>query len=233
MHQPTVLCLQETKVQDSDFPEDAFASEGYRSLYFGQKTYNGVSIHLKDDYEDPQYGFFEPGHDEQKRMISVRCGGIRVVNVYVPQGESPESEKFAYKIKFLSRLRAHLSALQSRDSSVVLVGDFNIAPDERDLYDSQAFKNQVMFHPEEHAVLEELKKAGFHDSLRLHSQEAGHYSWWDYRNGAFWKNRGWRLDHIWITAPLVERCTGVQIDKNERKKSKPSDHVPVTALFDE
>ena len=228
---PDALCLQETKVQDPEFPREAFTEIGYSSHIFGQKTYNGVSIHVKGDAGSIIHGFADEKMNEQKRVISLCLGDIRIVNVYVPQGESTDSAKFVYKLDFLDHLIEYLKELLSREKKIAVLGDFNIAPDERDLYDAAHFQNQVMFHPKEHERLEALKAIGFHDALRLHSQEAGLYSWWDYRNGAFWKNRGFRLDHIWLSERLAPQCTAVTIDRNMRKGKQPSDHVPVIAAL--
>ncbi len=224
---PDALALQETKVQDSEFPLEAFTEAGYSSHVFGQKTYNGVSIHVKEDALELRAGFPDEKMNEQKRIISLRLGDIRIVNVYVPQGESVESAKFTWKLDFLDHLIEYLKELLSREKNIVLLGDFNIAPDERDLYDAEHFQDQVMFHPKEHERLQSLKALGFQDALRLHNQEAGLYSWWDYRNGAFWKNRGFRLDHIWLSEALAPKCSELFIDRNMRKGKQPSDHVPV------
>jgi len=226
---PDALCLQETKVQDPEFPREAFAEIGYFSHVFGQKTYNGVSIHVKGDARDLRTGFADKKMNEQKRVISLCLRDIRIVNVYVPQGESIESAKFAYKLDFLDHLIEYLRDLLSRDERIVLLGDFNIAPDERDLFDAAHFSGQVMFHPEEHKRLEALRALGFKDALRLLNHEAGLYSWWDYRNGAFWKNRGFRLDLIWLSEALAQQCTALTIDRNMRKGKQTSDHVPVVA----
>ncbi|MGV8124400.1 MAG: exodeoxyribonuclease III [Candidatus Xenobiia bacterium LiM19] len=228
---PDALCLQETKVQDGDFPREAFAEAGYSSHILGQKTYNGVSIHTREDAVGILAGFPDEKMNEQKRVISLRLGDIRIVNVYVPQGESIESAKFAYKLDFLDHLIEYLRNLLSRDEKIVLLGDFNIAPDKRDLYDAPHFSGQVMFHQKEHERLEALRALGFKDALRLLNQEAGLYSWWDYRNGAFWKNRGFRLDLIWLSERLAPQCTAVTIDRNMRKGKQPSDHVPVIAAL--
>jgi exodeoxyribonuclease-3 len=224
---PDALALQETKVQDGDFPREAFAETGYSSHILGQKTYNGVSIHTREDAGGILAGFPDERMNEQKRVISVCLGDIRIVNVYVPQGESTESAKFAYKLDFLDHLIEYLRDLLTRDEKIVLLGDFNIAPDDRDLYDADRFRGQVMFHPKEHERLDALRALGFRDALRLLYQEAGLYSWWDYRNGAFWKNRGFRLDLIWLSDALASRCAEVAIDRNMRKGHQPSDHVPV------
>jgi exodeoxyribonuclease III len=235
-NEPDVLCLQETKVQDQDFPKEDFSSLGYESIIYGQKSYNGVSIHVKGmACDEVAYGLPAPSMNEQKRIISLRCGGMRIVNVYVPQGESTESPKFAYKLDFLGHLFHYLAAPIEKEEHVAVLGDFNIAPDERDLFDPEGYRGQVMFHPDEHAALEKIKSLGFKDAFRIHHQESGLYSLWDYQGGAFWKNEGWRIDHIWLSEKLAPRCGSVEIDKSPRKnrKMKPSDHAPVVAVISE
>ncbi|MDQ7824387.1 MAG: exodeoxyribonuclease III [Candidatus Eremiobacteraeota bacterium] len=230
-HGPSVLCLQETKIQDHDFPAGEFSALGYESAWYGQKTYNGVSIHTRGSHSDVRQGLPDAVFNEQKRVISLVYEGITVVNAYIPQGESVESDKFAYKLAFLSQLRDYLSELMAGREHVVLAGDLNIAPDERDLFDAELFRGQVMFHPREHAFLDELRGMGLSDALRIHSGGGGIYSWWDYRGGAFWKNQGIRLDHLWISPSLAPFCSGVTVDTSERKRKKPSDHTPVTATL--
>jgi len=230
---PTVLCLQETKVQDGEFPRDAFTALGYETAVFGQKSYNGVSIHSTVPLEDIQAGFPDAAMNEQKRVIAATVGGIRVVNAYVPQGVSPESDKFAYKLEFLDHLAHYAEVLMKRYERLVLVGDFNIAPHERDLYDPALFKDQVMFHPREHEALRNLEALGLRDALRIVTDAPGIYSWWDYREGAFWKNRGIRLDHIWVSPSLVPHVESVVMERDMRKKKQPSDHVPVVLTLKE
>lgn len=231
INQPDVFCLQETKVEDKDFPVGSFSELGYETVVCGQKSYNGVSIHFKGEAEDAQMGFPDNEMNEQKRVLSVLYKGIRILNIYVPQGESLDSPKFRYKLDFLDRLAEYLLQLINKNERVIVLGDFNIAPDSRDLYDPESFESQVMFHPDEHKFIARLREMGFKDSLRLHNQEPGNYSWWDYRHGAFWKNHGWRLDQIWILDNISSLCKSTIIDKNVRKMKKTSDHVPVTAEF--
>jgi exodeoxyribonuclease III len=234
-NEPEILCLQETKVQDEDFPRDLFTSLGYESVIYGQKSYNGVSIHVMGSaMEDMRYGLPEPWVNDQKRVVSIRCEGIRIINVYVPHGESTESPKFPYKLQFLHHLHDYLKTCINEEKHVAVLGDFNVAPDDRDVYNPDLYRGQVMFHPNEHAALEKIKSLGFEDAFRLHNEEGGMYSFWDYKGGAFWKNEGWRIDHIWLSEKLAPRCSAVEIDKSPRKsrKMKPSDHTPVIAVID-
>jgi exodeoxyribonuclease III len=230
---PLVLCLQETKVQDQDFPRTAFDALGYQSAMYGQKTYNGVSLHSREAFEDVRHGFPDQAMNDQKRVISAVLNGIRIVNAYVPQGVSPETEKFAYKLEFLRHLRDYVEALLKESERLVLVGDFNIAPEERDIYDPGLFRGQVMFHPLEHEALSALRDIGLSDALRLVRQEAGIYSWWDYRNGAFWRDHGIRLDHLWVSPALAPKVESVVMEREMRKKKQPSDHVPVVLTLKE
>jgi exodeoxyribonuclease-3 len=230
---PAVLCLQETKVQDQEFPRAAFSALGYESAIYGQKTYNGVSLHSTGTFNDVWYGFPDPSMNEQKRVIAATVGGIRIVNAYVPQGVSPESEKFRYKLEFLHHLRDYAGQLLKEHEHLVLLGDFNIAPHERDLFDPSLFQDQVMFHPLEHEALRALEALGMKDALRLVSDAPGIYSWWDYREGAFWKNRGIRLDLIWVSPALAPHVESVVMERDTRKKKQPSDHVPVVLTLKE
>lgn len=231
-HEPDVLCIQETKVEDAGFPREPFEAAGYHVEVFGQKTYNGVALLSREAPVDVVRGL--PGDDEdaQKRLIGATFDGIRVINVYVPNGQSPESDKFAYKLDWLARLGTMIAGAHSPDDSVLLLGDFNIAPDERDVHDPDAWRGKVHFHPKEHEVLSQLAAWGFHDLFRKHHDEAGFYSWWDYRMLGFPKNKGLRIDLALGTAPVLERCSACEIDRSERKGKKPSDHAPVVTVLD-
>lgn len=231
-HQPDVLCLQEIKVVDEAFPAETFARLGYHAAVFGQKTYNGVAFLSREPAEEVARGLPAEGPGAQSRLIAATFAGIRVVNVYVPNGQSPESEKFPYKLDWLARLHAMVAAQHHPEDPLLVLGDFNIAPDERDLYDPEAFRGKVHFHPKEHEALGRLTGWGLHDLFRKHHEEAGLYSWWDYRMLGFPKNRGLRIDLLLGTRPLLERCTACDIDRQERKGKKPSDHAPVVAVFD-
>lgn len=230
-HRPEVLCLQETKTPDEKFPFASFEALGYRVAASGQRTYNGVAILSRLPVEEVWSGL--PGDDEtaQKRLLSALIGGIQIVNVYVPNGSEVGSEKFAYKLHWLARLRGFLDSRFQPTDAVLLCGDFNIAPEERDVYDPEAARGKVLFHPDEHAALGRIRDWGLVDTLRLSRQEAGLFSWWDYRAAAFRRNLGMRIDHIWVSGPLAERCTASWIDLEPRKRERPSDHTPVLATF--
>ena len=230
--EPDVVGLQEIKVTDDLFPRDAFESLGYHVETFGQKTYNGVALISKSPPTDLACGFPE-GQDDQARLIAGRFDGTAVVNVYVPNGQDVESEKFPYKLGWLAKLRTFLDGWASPDEPLLLMGDFNIAPDERDLYDPEGWRGKVHFHPDEHKALAHIQAWGLRDLFRDHHEDAGLYSWWDYRQLAFPKNRGLRIDLILGTEAAAARCQGVVIERDERKGKKPSDHAPVTAFLDE
>jgi exodeoxyribonuclease-3 len=229
---PDVLCLQELKVADDSFPEDAVRAAGYRAAVHGQRTYNGVAILSRTEPAGVERGFGDGGDDRQARLVSAIIGGVRVVSVYVPNGGEVGSDKWTYKLEWLRRLRRWLNARVSAADPLLLCGDFNVAPEPRDVARPTAWERSVLFHPDARAALEEVRAFGLTDTLRLHHQEAGLYSWWDYRMLAFPKDDGLRIDHIFATAPLARRCTEASIDRDERKGKQPSDHAPVMACFD-
>jgi exodeoxyribonuclease-3 len=228
---PDVLCLQETKSPDERFPSDAFAEIGYCSQLFGQRTYNGVAILARGEIKDVHRGFSGVGRESQSRLLAATVAGVRVVNVYVPNGQTVGSEKFDYKLTWLKRLRAFFDANYRRDEQVLLCGDFNIAPEDRDVYSPDAWRGKVLFSAEEHEALAHLQAWGFVDAFRLHVQEGGHYTWWDYRAMAFRRNAGLRIDHIWVSPALAKLSTRAWIDRAPRKWERPSDHAPVIAEF--
>ncbi len=231
-HQSDVLCVQETKVQDVDFPAEAFDQAGYKYVFKGQKSYNGVAIFSKSEITNVQFGFEDEPKDAA-RLIKAQIGGIAIVNSYVPQGYSPESEKFEYKLAWFDRLLAFFQKNFKPTEPVLWVGDFNIAPEARDIYDPQALLGHVCFHPEVHRVLQKVMQWGFTDVFRIFCSEAGQYTFWDYRErGAVSRNRGWRLDHIMVTKPLAEKAITCYIDKEPRLAQRPSDHTPIVAEFD-
>lgn len=230
-HEPDVLALQETKVVDDQFPREAIEAAGYHIALFGQKTYNGVALLSREPAQNVVCGFPDDDDDAQRRLIAGTFGGIRVVDVYVPNGQSVESDKFPFKLGWLERLRSFLDGTPATED-LVLLGDFNIAPDQRDVHDPDAFRGQVHFHPKEHEALAHIQAWGLHDLFRLHHEEGGRYSWWDYRRLGFPRNAGLRIDLILGSASLRERCSACEIDRDERKGAKPSDHAPVWATFD-
>jgi exodeoxyribonuclease-3 len=221
-----VLCLQETKQQDSDFPQAELQAAGYHSVYSGQKTYNGVAILSRAPAGEVQYGI--PDFDgEQKRVIAATCGDIRVVDVYIPNGQSIDSDKYRYKLDWLDKLRDWLKQELAHHPKLVLLGDYNIAPEDRDVHDPVAWQGNVLVSEPEREKFRNLVELGLHDSFRLFEQPEKSFSWWDYRMMGFRRNHGLRIDHILISEPLVAQCKGCVIDKAPRKLERPSDHTPV------
>jgi exodeoxyribonuclease-3 len=208
---PDVLCLQETKQEDSKFPYDALKEAGYNAIHSGQKTYNGVAILSPYAIDNPAFGI--PGYaDEQKRVVSADINGIRIVCAYIPNGQSLESEKYQYKLNWLQALTNHLEIEMQQHPRLALLGDYNIAPEDRDVHDPKAWEGQAL---------------GLHDSFRLFEQEEGSFSWWDYRMAGFRRNLGLRIDHILVSDALKASCQRCWIDKGPRRLERPSDHTPV------
>ena len=231
---PDVACLQETKILDDEFPAEAFRAMGYESAFFGQKSYNGVAILSLHPMEDVRRGLTGPVSDDA-RVLSARIQGVRIVSVYVPNGESLQSDKYAFKLRFYAALTGQVAqSVQAggEREPLLLCGDFNVAPEARDVYDAGVFENDVMFHVAARHALKGLFDLGLVDTYRLHHPEPGAYSWWDYRMLGFPKNRGARIDHILATPDLAARCRSSVIDREERKGKLPSDHAPVIAEFD-
>jgi exodeoxyribonuclease-3 len=232
-HQPDVLCVQETKVEDEKFPAREFSDAGYRSALCGQKTYNGVAVLSRHAIEEVRPGFPDLPVDEQRRLMAATVGGIRIINAYIPNGQTVDSPKFIYKLGFIARLRTYLDRCHRPDEPLAVLGDFNVAPEPRDVHAPEQWEEEVLFHPEARTAILGLKAWGLIDLFRMHHGKAGHFSWWDYRVGAFRRNLGLRIDHIWATPVLADRCTACEIDKTPRGEEKPSDHVPVIASFDD
>jgi exodeoxyribonuclease III len=226
-HQPDVLCLQETKVIDDGFPVAALQECGYSVAVHGQRTYNGVAILSREPLRDIARGFGDGEPDDDARLIAASHGDLRVISVYVPNGAGVGTDKYYYKLRWLERLRAYLDRNHRPDQPVVLSGDFNVAPDDRDVYDPVGFTGQLMCTNAERKALEQLVAWGFTDAVRLHHDEPGLFSWWDYRQLAFPRNRGVRIDMIYLSAPVVPRCTAASIDRQARKGKAASDHAPV------
>ncbi len=221
-----VLCLQETKQQDADFPRAELLAAGYHTVFSGQKTYNGVAILSRVPLEDVQLGI--PNFDdEQKRVITATINGIRVVCVYVPNGQAVDSDKYYYKLGWLSALREWLREELVRYPKLVLLGDYNIAPEDRDVHDPVVWRGSVLVSEAERIQYQNLVKLGLHDSFRLFEQGGKAFTWWDYRMMAFRRNHGVRIDHILISEPLVAKCKSCIIDREPRKRDRPSDHTPV------
>jgi exodeoxyribonuclease-3 len=229
---PDVLCLQELKCIDEKFPAEQFAELGYKSEVFGQRTYNGVAILSRAACTDVQRGFPDDEEGAQARLIAATVEGVRVVNVYIPNGQFVGSDKYRFKLEWMQRLRRFFDKDYKRSELVLLCGDFNVAPEERDVHDPAAWEGHVLFSKPERAALEKIRGWGFEDSFRLHTEEGGHYSWWDYRQGSFRRNAGMRIDHILVSEPLARKCTESWIDKEPRTWERPSDHTPVIGAFD-
>jgi exodeoxyribonuclease III len=225
-----VIVLQETKLIDEKFPQAEIEAAGYRVQRFGQKTYNGVALLSRADAGDVQKNI--PGFDdEQARVIVGTVDGVRVVGAYVPNGQAIDSDKFAYKMRWLAALRAWLQDELQRHPALVLMGDFNIAPEDRDVHDPVAWAGQVLCTPEERAHFQALLGLGLIDSFRLFEQAPKPWTWWDYRNLAFRKNQGLRIDHILVSTALAGRVAACEIDRAPRKNERPSDHVPVVVTL--
>lgn len=230
-----VLCLQETKVIDQGFPQAPFEELGYHLYIWGQKAYNGVAIFSKIPLEDVSVGFtpivgeeLAGDFDQQKRVITGVIAGVRIVNLYVPNGSAVGSEKYDYKLRWLKVLLTYLRILQPQSpGGICICGDFNIALEDRDIYKPEGRDKHIMASPAERQALREILALGFQDAFRKFTQEGGHFSWWDYRTRAFSGNRGWRIDHHYLTPELYEQGISCTIDIEPRKQTKPSDHAPV------
>lgn len=227
-HQPDVLCLQETKLEDSNFPVAELRAAGYQSLYSGQKTYNGVAILSKTSSTEALTeisGFGDP----QKRVLAASVGGLRVVCLYVPNGQSVASDKYRYKLAWLAAVTAWLKREMAANPRLIVVGDFNIAPAERDVHDPKAWEGQVLFSAPERKAFQDLIGIGLKDAFRLFDQPDLSFTWWDYRMNAFKRKMGLRIDHILLSENLAPVCRGCSIDIEPRKSERPSDHAPVSA----
>ena len=232
VHSPDVLAIQETKMCDDDFPAEAFKAAGYFVDFSGQKTYNGVAIVSRMPMAD-RVTDFPHVEDPQRRILGVTINGIRILNLYVPNGASVDSDKYQYKLAWMSHLADYVTAQRACFDHLILLGDFNVAPEDRDVYDPVAWEGQVLVSPAERAALEHVKEqAALVDTLRLFEQGTV-YSWWDYRAAGFRRNQGLRIDHIFATPSLAKTCISCQVDKIPRKAERPSDHAPVVAEFEE
>ncbi len=226
--QPDVVCLQETKLEDHNFPRAEIEAAGYQVAFSGQKTYNGVAILSNAPLLEVQTGI--PGFDdEQKRVIASTVGDTRVVCVYIPNGQSVDSDKYQYKLKWLAALTTWLKEELKTHPKLALLGDYNIAPEDRDVHDPVAWKGQVLCSEPEREAFRKLLGLGLKDSFRLFAQPEKNFSWWDYRMMGFRRNHGLRIDHILLSEPLAVTCTESSIDRDMRKLERPSDHAPVTA----
>lgn len=231
---PDVLALQELKAVADQVPVETFAEVGYRATVFGQKTYNGVAFLSREGLGEPaevQRGFPDDGEDAPARLISARFGALRLINIYLPNGSEVGSDKYNYKLDWMERLRGWLDTAFDPGDPVVLVGDFNVAPEDRDVYDPEALRDRILFSEPEKEALARIRDWGFTDCFRRHHEEAGHYSWWDYRMNQFRRGNGLRIDHIWATPAAAEACSSCEILVEPRRWERPSDHAPVVAEF--
>jgi len=229
--QPDIVCLQELKTEDAKFPRAELEAAGYRAAFSGQKTYNGVAILSRNEAADVGTGI--PGFaDEQKRVIAATVDGVRVVCVYCPNGQAVGSEKYDYKLRWFAALKDYLAAELARHPRLAVAGDFNVAPEDRDVHDPKAWEGQVHVSEPERAAWRALLSLGLQDTFRLFEQPEKIYSWWDYRMMGFRRNAGLRIDQILASEPLARRCTACTVDKAPRKLERPSDHAPVVAEFD-
>ncbi len=225
------IVLQETKLTDDKFPQQALQDAGYQVQWFGQKTYNGVALISREPAESVVKNIIGYA-DEQARVIAGTVGGIRVIGAYFPNGQAPDSDKFTYKMAWLDGLRAWVMDELKQHPQLVLMGDFNIAPEDRDVYDPVAWAGQIHCTPQERAHFQALLDLGLVDAFRLFEQPPKSWSWWDYRNLAFRKNQGLRIDHILVSEALRPKVTACVIDKLPRKNERPSDHAPVIVTLD-
>lgn len=233
--QPDIVALQETKLEDAKFPHAELAAAGYRALYSGQKTYNGVAILVRDTLSEPSGVLTDiPGLDDpQRRILATTIGDLRIVDLYVVNGKAVGNEKYAYKLDWLARVTEFLAGEIQRHPDLVVLGDFNIAPDDRDVHDPQAWGEEILCSPPERAALRKILALGLADSFRLFNDERGHYSWWDYRQAAFRRNLGLRIDLILVSRALTSRCRAATIDREPRGWERASDHTPVIVEIDD
>jgi exodeoxyribonuclease-3 len=231
---PDVLCLQETKVSDDQFPSAEFRDQGYQVLFRGQKAHAGVALVTNTEAEQASFGLEGGAEPDEARVVRARIGNVWVVNTYVPQGRTVDSPHFQYKLAWLERLRSYFDRYHTPQDLLVWAGDFNVAPDEIDVYDPIRLVKHVDFHPDARKALEQVRDWGFTDVFRLrHPQQAEQYSFWDYRvPNALERGMGWRVDHVWATTALAEKCARAWIDIDARRADRPSDHTFVVAEFE-
>lgn len=228
--QPDLVCLQEIKVTDDQFPRAEVEAAGYQVAVHGQRTYNGVAILSRAPLEDVRAGL-DDAPDPEARLIAARVGDVRVLSAYVPNGQVVGSEKWGYKLAWLERLRAYLERQHDPAAPLVICGDFNVAPEDRDVARPDEWRDTVLCHADVRAAWRHLVGWGLVDAIRLHHSGEGPYTWWDYRMLGFAKNNGLRIDHILATRPLADRSAEAYVAREERKGKLPSDHAPVVAVF--
>jgi len=226
---PDIVCLQETKCRDDQFPVLALQAAGYHSAYHGEKSYNGVAILSKDPLGEIRASLCDEVDDSQARVLAATVGSVRVYSIYAPNGQAIGSPAYQYKIRWYARLRDCLA--RERNEEVIVAGDLNVAPADADVHDPELWRGAIMCSDNERAALRTLTEIGFCDTFRLHHQETGLFSWWDYRMLAFPKNRGLRIDAILASQELCRKCAAAGIDREMRKGKEPSDHAPVWAEF--
>jgi len=230
---PDVVCLQETKVQDPDFPRGVVEESGYRAIFRGEKAYNGVAILSKRPIELACSGFDDGGPADEARLIVGEVDGVTIVNTYVPQGRAPDHEMFAYKLEWFARLRAFFEAHFSSEDPLLWVGDLNVAPEAIDVWDPKRLAGHVCFNPQVTEALENVRSWGWVDVFRKHVPDAGQYTYYDYRtNEGVAEGKGWRVDHVHATRPLADQSTKASIDLEPRRAPRPSDHAPMLVEFD-
>jgi exodeoxyribonuclease III len=229
--QTDVVCLQETKCVDDNFPYQAIFDAGYHTTFYGEKSYNGVAILSKHAIDDVQKGFDDDDDVSPKRLIAATIKGIRIVNTYIPNGTELWSDKFTFKLDWLQRLRRFFDETCDVGGDVLLCGDFNVAPEELDVWSVPHWEGKLHFSKPERAAMHHVKQWGFVDVFRKLNGDVKEFSWWNYREGAWQRNRGLRIDHIWTSPQLADKCTGCWIDKAPRALERPSDHAPVVAEF--
>lgn len=228
---PDIVCLQETKCVDEGFPYQEIHDAGYLSAFYGQKSYNGVAILSKYDLDDVQKNFPDDDDESPKRLIAATVQGVRIVNTYIPNGTELWTDKFTFKLDWIQRLRKYFDATCDRDGQVLLCGDFNVAPEESDVWNVAAWEGKLHFTKTERAAIHYVKQWGFVDVFRKVNGDVKEFSWWNYREGAWQRNHGLRIDHIWTSPALADKCTACRIDKSPRSWERPSDHAPVIAEF--
>lgn len=227
---PDVLALQEIKQVNEDFPLAEIQAAGYSAVCSGQKTYNGVAILSRMPLRDMETDI-DGMDNSQRRVLAATVGGVRVLNLYVVNGQEVDSEKYQYKLEWLRHVASYIKAQLQRYPDMVILGDFNITPEDRDVHNPESWREKILCSTREREALRNILTLGFKDTFRLFEQEAASFSWWDYRMGAFRRNLGLRIDLILASHPLAERCRAAGIDKEPRKWERPSDHVPVWAEF--